>query len=178
MTEVFISQDLGELQGKIAGLPANVTRKVMRDIAALAEREAMRRYQRTTSSWDHRPQFESATDYTATTVSALIGTDDPIYRYVDRGTKAHTIAPKGPGYPLRFRSGYQAKTRPGVLGSGPGGASGSWVRAMSVWHPGTKPRGFTAMIFREVDSLVSKKMLEMLHKVLRGYLPISVGRRR
>ena len=183
MSEVYIEHNIGDLQGKLAGLPANVTRKVMRDVARMAEQEAMKRYQRTTSTWSDRPRFESSTDYTSNSVTVSVGTDNDIYGFVDKGTglwgpkrAKYEIKPKGPGYPLRFRSGYKAKTTPGVLGSGGGGPFGPTVTAWSVMHPGIKTRGFTAMIFKQVSEIIQRRTMDRLHKAIRGYLPIRVGR--
>lgn len=185
MSEMFVEHNIGDLPSKLAGLPKNVTRKVMREVAALGEREAMRRYQRTVSTWSNRPSFNADRDYTATSYSVLVGTDDPVYGFVDKGTglwgpkrAKYEIKPKGPGYPLRFQAGYKAKTSPGVLGSGGGGPFGPTVRAWSVMHPGIKPRGFTAIIFKEVGAIVQGKVLDLLGKAIRGYLPTTVGRSR
>ena len=182
---VHVEHNIGDLQGKLAGLPANVTRKIMRDVAQRAARETEKRYQRTTSTWGSRPRFESSYDYTATTATATVGTDNAIYGYVDRGTglwgpkrAKYPIVPKGPGYPLKFRSGYKAKTAPGVIGSGGGGSFGPFVRAWGVMHPGIKTRGFTAMIYREISILVPKWTMAALGKAMRGYLPVRVGRMR
>ena len=185
MSEIFVEHNIDDLQKKLSGLPANVTRRVMREVAQMAERETLKRYQRTTSTWSNRPQFESATDYTATTASVIVGTDNPIYGFVDKGTglwgpkrSKYPIRPKRPGYPLRFQSGYRAKTTPGVIGSGGGGPFGPTVRAWEVMHPGIKTRGFTALIYREINAMMLRKIMDSLHKAIRGYLPVSVGRMR
>ena len=185
MSEVFVEHNIADLQGKLAGLPANVTRKVMRDVTKMAEREAIKRYQSTTSTWSRKPRFESTTEYTATTASVLVGTDSDIYGFVDKGTglwgpkrSKYPIVPKGPGYPLKFRSGYKAKTAVGVLGSGGGGSFGPFVRAWAVMHPGIKTRGFTAMIYKEIGAMIQKRTMDLLHKAMRGYLPVKVGKMR
>ena len=178
MTEIFIEHNLGEFQRALSVLPSNVTQRVMKQIAQQAERETLRRYRRTTSTWHHQPEFTAIREATPTSLSVLVGTDSEVYGYVDKGTRAHEIVPRRPGYLLRFRSRYQAKTSPGVLGSGAGGASGDWVRAMRVWHPGTKARGFTPMIFREIGALIYQKTVDLLTKEIRRYMRVWGGRAR
>ena len=172
MSEVRIEGDLAQLQKALETLPAAVRFGIMRKTAELAERETLRRYQSTTRTWDRHVQFESKKDWSADRYSVSIGTDDPIYGYVDKGTRPHAITPKGPGYPLRFRSGYNAKTTPGVIGSGPGGPFGDWVRAMSVWHPGTKPRGFSKAIYDQVRQRIWDNMRKLVHAAMKEHVRI------
>lgn len=72
-------------------------------------------------------------------------TEDEIYFFVERGTKAHIIRPRNAAR-LSFRSGYSAKTRPGVVGSRAGGPKGPFVTARAVLHPGTQARNFAPTI--------------------------------
>ncbi len=172
MSEVFIDHNIADLERTLATLPDTVRQRVMRQIAQLAEREALRRYRRTTRTWSHQPEFTAMRESTGDSLAVLVGTDDPVYGYVDKGTKPHEITPKRPGYPLRFRGNYQAKTAVGVLNSGPGGASGDTVRAMRVWHPGTKARQFSEMIFQEVGRLVFDRTIKLLDKAIRQHLRV------
>jgi hypothetical protein len=169
MSEILIEHNIDALQRTLATLPTAVTKRIMKQVAQTAEREMLRRYRRTVSTWTHQPQFTSDTEATATSVAVIVGTDSPVYAFVDRGTKPHAIVPKRPGYPLRFRSDYQAKTAVGVLNSGAGGASGDWVRAMRVWHPGTKARRFTEMIFQEIRQLIFDRTIRLLDRELRRH---------
>lgn len=166
---IIIDQSLGELSQKLAYLPRVVTKQVMDQVARQSERAMLDLYRQTTKTWTNKPDFRSTTRTTSNTIVVAVGTDDPIYGYVDRGTKAHEIVPKQPGYPLRFRSQYQAKTMPGVIGSNAGGASGSWVRAMRVWHPGTKARAFSAMIFRQVQTAAFQLTMKLLDKEIKRH---------
>ena len=95
---------------------------------------------RSVATWEHNVDFDVSIQRQGKMVTTAIGTDDEIFGYVDQGTRAHIITPRRPGYPLRFRSGYRAKTAPGRIWAQTGGAFGNWVRAMYVNHPGTKPR--------------------------------------
>lgn len=115
--------------------------KVEAAIKAASQRaaaELVADHEKTVSTWSRKPRF-------TVKVSAReieVRTDDEIWGYVDRGTKPHVIRPKRARM-LRFQGGYAAKTRPGSIIAGNGGASGPVVWAKEVQHPGTKARGFS-----------------------------------
>ncbi len=111
----------------------------------------------TTATWDHQPKFEKLTQVGPKSVEVFVGTDDEIFGFVDKGTKAHKIRPKGP-YPLRFRSKYKSKTVPNILSSRKGGASGDEVHAMSVNHPGGKPRNITKTMTKKWKKPYKRRM--------------------
>ena len=163
MSEVTVEHNIDNWQRALDLLPQDVRQRAMKQAAQTAGREMLRRFRRTTGSWRHKPHFEVLQESTPSSVTVMAGTDDPIYRFVDQGTRPHTIEPIGQGYPLRFQEGYRAKTMPGVLGSSQGGPTGATVRAMRVRHPGTKPRGFTQMIFKEVRSLTVDLLVKLVH---------------
>lgn len=86
----------------------------------------------------------------------VIYVPNKIYGYVDLGTRPHEIRPKT-ARRLAFRSGFVAKTSPGVVGSGAGGSFGGFVYAKRVRHPGIKPRLFSKTIAqRRERDLVSE----------------------
>lgn len=105
-------------------------------------------FRATTATWEHKPAFEKIVDTVASPVQILVGTDDPIYAFVDMGTRPHAIFPRNAKV-LAFPSAYSAKTSPGVIGSSGGGSSGSTVFAAYVQHPGTAPRNFDETIARK-----------------------------
>lgn len=115
--------------------------------AKTAEKGMLADFKKTVATWNDKPTFSAKVDQGAAVggVRIQIGTDDPVYGYVDEGTKPHLIkAKKGA---LAFRGGkYRAKTRPRVIGSTSGGATGKTVYARAVHHPGTKKREFTKTI--------------------------------
>lgn len=75
----------------------------------------------------------------------LVYVPNKVFGYVDLGTRPHVIRPKT-ARRLAFRSGFIAKTSPGVIGSGAGGSFGGYRYAKQVKHPGTKPRLFSKTI--------------------------------
>jgi hypothetical protein len=105
-----------------------------------AKEGAIKDFQSTTSTWNHKVAFTA----TATRDGYDVGTSDEIYGYVDQGTRPHVIV--GHGGPLVFQSGYKAKTSPRVIGSSGGGATGAVVFTRMVQHPGTAAREFTETI--------------------------------
>lgn len=111
----------------------------------------------TTATWDHQPKFEKITQVGPKSVELFVGTDDKIFGFVDKGTKAHKIRPKGP-YPLRFKSGYRAKTVPNILSSRKGGSFGDEVRAASVNHPGGAPRNITKTMTKKWRKPYKRRM--------------------
>jgi hypothetical protein len=70
------------------------------------------------------------------------------WKWLNEGTSPHVIKPKGP-YPLRFRTGYQAGSKPKQLFTIRGSASGDEVRAMEVHHPGFPAREWSDLIIKE-----------------------------
>jgi hypothetical protein len=66
--------------------------------------------------------------------------------FVEYGTRAHVITPRGPGYPLRF---YWKKI-------------GRWVATYKVQHPGTRPYKFgyraTTAAYRQLGEMLSNGM--------------------
>lgn len=87
----------------------------------------------------------------------LIYVNNKIYGYVDLGTRPHVIRPKT-ARRLAFRSGFTAKTQPGVIGSGPGGSFGSYRFAKSVRHPGIRARKFSATIAKKRENDLSREI--------------------
>lgn len=123
--------------------------RAVRDAMAEAGEEAIALYEQCTSTWERQPVFEAV----VVSDGVIVGTDDPIFQYVDEGTAPHPILPKA-GRVLRFRGGYSAKTSPGQLGSGGGGASGGVVFTRRVNHPGTKARDFTALVQQQMQNVL------------------------
>lgn len=115
-------------------------RAVDRGMRKAAEK-AKQDFEATASTWEHKPAF--AIDETGPG-ELTIGTDDQRWKWIDEGTKPHTIRPHGRF--LRFSPGSRPKTRPGVITSGSGAQGSGVVYARVVRHPGIKARLFTKQI--------------------------------
>lgn len=102
-------------------------------------------FAKTVKTWSNKPDFVVEDSRRGGNFRRAIYTTSAIYGYVNDGTRAHLIRPKN-GKALSFQSGYRAKTRVGLIGSNSGGASGAYVQAKAVRHPGTDARNFTRVI--------------------------------
>jgi hypothetical protein len=176
MSEVFIEHNLEDWLAVLSAYPVEIRQEVMPQVAQRVGREMLRRFRRTVQGWRRRPRFDIEVDSTPNSVTVLGGTDDKIYGYVDRGTRAHTIQPRGAGYPLRFQSAYTAKTTPGVLGSGQGGPSGPFVAAYRVRHPGTKARRFSELILKEVRPMGYKLLVKLARRAAQKRIKWAASR--
>lgn len=116
---------------------------------------------------DMRGDFEKTTKTWETPVSFgitkhlkgwKVETKSEIYKFVDKGTRAHVIRPKRAGGVLAFKGQYSAKTSPGVIGSRAGGAKGNTVVTKEVHHPGTRARNFTQIIYRKWQKQVPRRV--------------------
>ncbi len=119
-----------------------------------AQKEAMKKmekmalgfYSMSVKTWEHQPRFITTAGATHTIFFLEIGSDSPIFHWVDKGTPSHLIVPVQASI-LAFQGGYTAKTVPWMFGSGQGGPFGDTVFAKVVWHPGIEPRRFTEQVF-------------------------------
>lgn len=127
-------------------------------------------FQRTTKTWKDKPVFASKVDMGADVggVRIQVATDDPIYGYVDEGTRPHDIYPKRKRA-LAFQSKYKAKTQPNVILSTPGGASGDTLVRPHVHHPGTKARHFVQIIKRSYAPEFQRRIKNALERAARRF---------
>jgi len=112
-------------------------------------------YERTTATWQHKPEFKEtvSTGKGLGGVAAEVSTTDKVYGYVDQGTgqaaghrpDRYPIVPKRAKM-LAFASIFSPKTKPKVLGSGPGMRGPIDTFRKKVMHPGIKPREFSKTI--------------------------------
>lgn len=131
------------------------------EMLAEAALEAQDMFKKTTSTWQTHVNFTvNKTKYGRT-----VGTRSAIYKYVDQGTRSHMIYPRRKRI-LRFQTGYRAKTRPGVIGSSSGGASGGVVWAKAVRHPGTQARRFSVTIGERMGKRTAAIMRAKLKRIL------------
>lgn len=124
--------------------------------------EALAMFEKTVKTWETRVRFIVRKTKLGRSVYTLSKT----YRYVDRGTKPHWIAPRKKKV-LRFQAGYKAKTKPKVIGSTAGGPNGPTVfTPRAVRHPGTEARGFTEEIAKRMQKAHAARMRKKLKAAL------------
>jgi len=124
----------------------------------LAE-EAVKDFDATVATWKGKPDIRVQ----PTTNTRQIYVIGNIYGYVDKGTAAHIIRPRRVRV-LSFLGGYKSKTRPNVIGSSGGGASGPRVFAKYVNHPGNAPRNFSVTIAEKMQKRLAVYAKEFLKK--------------
>ena len=125
-------------------------------------RATRREFEATIKNWKHKVKFEMMISL-KDGPTALVTTDDEIYRYVDEGTRAHDIwagsyTGKSRKKVLAFPSSSTPKTRPGSLKSGPGHRGKADVFTPYVRHPGTKARNFSGQIKKKMTPRFKREM--------------------
>ena len=146
-------------------------RVVMRDALEEVGKRIVKDYQRTTRTWDHKPQFLTEVNTSRNQYEVMVGTDDEIFGFVDRGTRVgksrYPITPKR-AKALRFWSESRPKTTPGHIGSGAGGKGGELQFRQLVMHPGIKPRRFTEQIQKKASkyarAIIEKRLSQWTSK--------------
>lgn len=126
-------------------------------------------YERTQSTWKRKAKFETEVDTgigTGGKTEVKIETSDPIYGYVDKGTKKHIIKARRKGA-LIFNSKFKPKTRPMSLQAQPGFSGPPVVGAKQVRHPGTKPRNFSKRIKQKWEPEYRRQMKNAMTRAAR-----------
>ena len=120
----------------------------------------------TTKTWSHYVHWTTHEVGISRAIRSKMGfeilTNDEIWNWVDRGTKAHIIRPRH-AKALAFPSFSTPKTRPGVLSSTGGSSSPPTIFAQEVHHPGTKARHFTETIIKKLEGPFQKNMEQALN---------------
>lgn len=145
---------------------AAIFKAAYRHALDLVANEIQRDFEDVTRTWKHKPKFTIRVTERGGQLGITISTKDVIFMYVNYGTKAHVIRPKK-AKRLTFQVGYSAKSTPGFIGSKVGGASGAFVSAQEVHHPGTEARKFDVAIARRRQKSLQSKMDTALAKAAR-----------
>lgn len=120
-------------------------------------------FERTVSTWKEKPTFRLVK---VSKFGYDVETNNPIYGYVDEGTRPHIIRPKK-AKALRFNtSGFKPKTSPRTLVSGSGSpAKPPTAFSQEVHHPGTQARNYTERIAAKSRKRFAKAMQQALKRV-------------
>jgi hypothetical protein len=130
---------------KLVADPVKLTRALTNAMNGVAK-DIQIDFKVTTQTWKHKVEFPITSPETYT---RRVATDDEIYGYVNDGTPAHHIAPKGKK--LRFNTPFTSKTLPNQIMSRSGSIGGATVFSRGVNHPGTKARKFDVAIQQKWD---------------------------
>jgi len=148
---------------KPKAIKVKAMRKVLLNEMTKSGKDIKKDFEKTTSTWKTNVAFDIVTDLDPKGPQVLVGTDNEIYGFVDKGTKPHSIRPKRARI-LRFQSGYKAKTSVNKIGASSGGPFGDNVFARSVNHPGTKARNFTSILQKKWQSIFKRRMEKAMRK--------------
>ena len=117
--------------------------------------EALALYQKTTRTWTHQPTFVAQRESTA---RWRVETDDPIYGYVDRGTRVRRA--------LMSRD-WVSKTKPNVIASYAGRGRVVFI-SRKLTLPGIKARNFSKRIREQIQPRAANKLREKLLQATSG----------
>ncbi len=128
-----------------------------------------RDFKRTTRTWEHKVEFTLIkASMSGAGLEGAVGTDDDVFNFVDKGTKAHLIVPRT-AEALAFQAGkYAPKTSPNVIGSHAGGSSGGIIYASYVDHPGIEARNFTDEIASRRQGMLESRVSDAIMKATGG----------
>lgn len=151
MPFAFVSKQIGGRNKP----PLFDDRQFSRDLqrAVKSRAQAMKRdYERVVATWDDKPVFEQITQTTRPDISVLVGTDDRIFGYLDRGTRVRRAL---------MSPDFSPKTRPGELRSYPGQGEVVFV-SKKLNLPGIKARGWSKMIGKKHKKPFQRDVLAAL----------------
>jgi len=119
-------------------------------------------FEPTVEGWSDKPKFHQSGHNWLSEVAVRVSTGSEKYAWVNNGTPAHTITPRRGGM-LRFRPGYVAGTRPGVLSSHAPKRFGDYISAQRVNHPGITARDFDVEVAERVYPQFVDAVNEAIH---------------
>lgn len=158
--EVRVTKIIKPSRFKAAEMQRVLRNAMRRDVKVLRKD-----FEATTKTWEHKPVFKEHTrlSQSETSPSISVDTDDAIYTYVVKGTKAHMIwagiyTGKSKKRVLAFPSKFRPKTKVRVIGSFQGSRGGPTLFRPYVNHPGTKAREFDVVIKAKREPWFKKQM--------------------
>jgi len=126
-----------------------------------------REFEKTVATWDGaKPTFKVAIGLTGQDAIVLVGPAGSTegaqkWVWLNDGTRPHPIAAKNvPNLVFRHGSGFKAKTKVKVFGSGPGANTGALVKKKRVQHPGIEARDWTGEIARLRRKAFNKRIVK------------------
>jgi hypothetical protein len=150
---------------KPSALKSAAMLKALNDELKRTASEILFDYEVTAWNWQHKVKFKKVISIGPNSTDILVGTDDPIYGYVDLGTKKHTIQAKK-GKMLAFRVGGSPKTQPGVMVSGSGSSGKELIFAKKV-KVKTRARNFSKNIKKSWDKKFKNRMQKAMNQAVK-----------
>lgn len=144
---IVIVADYGILELVRSKLP-KVLPEALKSAADNCAEELRSRFARTVKTWVTPPVFTTSITHSGLSTTVTVGTDNPIYAYLEYGTAVRQIVPvRAPV--LVFRPGYIPATRHGVLDAQTPHAFGNLVFRKIVWKHSIAKRDFTSTIIQD-----------------------------
>lgn len=135
MTEIFLEADVSGALRRITSANSTI-RRAFADAAKEQGQEVKRLFEGTVSTWNNKPQFDIDVDTTAGGFVMNVKTDDPVYKFIDKGTTVRRA--------LMSRD-WKSKTKVDSLKSG-GGRGRVVFISKKISRPGIRARNFTKNI--------------------------------
>lgn len=138
---------------------SSIFRDEMKLAAEAIRKETLRDFQKTVGNWKEKPKFSSRVIIggVAEGIQIQVGTDSPIYRYIDEGTKVRYAT---------MSADWKSKTIPDVVGSFPGKGKKLFVNKKRP-RPGIKARKFTKHIAKTTQIKLQKETKNALARFAR-----------
>ena len=163
---VFVQTNVAEVVNAVGALGRSLP-----SVVGFAAKDVSRKLkldlQSTTRTWSKRPDFQVPVLLRGDGFDIIGGTDDPVWNWLDVGTRPHAILPRAGGV-LAFQWGgkgsYMPKSIPHWIGSQAGGSTGGTVITRRVWHPGTKPRKWSVVLGVKYAVEAPRTLLAYLEK--------------
>jgi hypothetical protein len=144
--------------------PQKVNRKLIEGMDRYTKL-VLKEFQETVQTWREKPSFTRLVTTSGNKIIGEVSTTNKIYVFVSGGTKGHRV-PKSGFANLRFRSQYTAKTSPGRIPSGSGGASGNYVYSRGHFVKGIKARKFDKQIMDDTEKRFKDYMLNAFENAI------------
>jgi hypothetical protein len=116
-----------------------------------------------TDTWDHKVFWDVQISLKGGP-TVLVGSDDQILRWLNDGTKPHSI-PKGKGKKtLWYQPGFTPKSTPNVIGSKKGGKYGPFISRKKVFHPGFEARNYEKVLKEKWEPRFKRRMEQAMRE--------------
>lgn len=130
--------------------------------AVMISKEILLDYELTTAFWKHHVKFERLVDFSDNRIEILVGTDDKIYGYVDKGTQSAGLVVARPGKVFAFPEHYEAHTTPDVpVSMKARGRYGDVIFTKRFHHKGIKARNFSKLIEKKWKRKLNKEVAQI-----------------
>lgn len=154
MPKSIVTSNTSQVSARFKRMARNLPGVVDKSIHDLVEDEALPLFEKTTATWNDKPEFLVVK--TARGYGVRVEPQYP-WDYVNKGTRAHPIEARNVPL-LRFTGPYHAKTKVNVISSYHGGRGRVWVSKRMVQHPGIEARNFSDIILKRVQARAANRV--------------------